>query len=222
MLSTIIKGCCNDDMKRSKDLTPDEITYNTLIDGCARMGYFENGIALMHEMQELGVTPSNFTLSVIAKLGSRSSGPDKAFELCEEISKKYQIDWNVHVYNNLIQACTATGLLQRGLRVFEQMIQNQIHPNMRTYTLLLRSCIRQKAARDAAGLIRAASGLPGAHFRVVGFGTEASQILGGLDQGLIREILDGIASYCWNEDLAATLRAELQNLPNMRGKRHLS
>merc|ERR1712190_256617 len=214
MLSTIIKGCCNDDMKRSKDLTPDEITYNTLIDGCARMGYFENGFSLMQDMQESGIMPSNFTLSVVVKLGSRSSGPDKAFELCEEISKKYQINWNVHVYNNLIQACTASGLLQRGLRVFQQMLSKQVHPNMRTYTLLLRSCIRAKAARDAAGLIRAASGLPGAHFRIVGFGTEASQILGGLDQGLIREILGGIADCCWNENLAATLRAELQNLPH--------
>jgi len=205
-----------EDMKRTKDLNPDEITYNTLIDGCARLGYFENGIALMHEMQESDVQPSNFTLSVIAKLASRSSGPDKAFELCEEISKKYQIDWNVHVYNNLIQACTATGLLQRGLRVFGQMIQNRVHPNMRTYTLLLRSCIRAKSARDAAGLIRAASGLPGAHFRVVEFGTAASQISGGLDQGLLREILGGIADCCWNEDLAATLHAELQNLPHLQ------
>jgi len=221
--STIIKGYCNEgqiekalelfeDMKRTKDLTPDEIAYNVLIDGCARMGYFEEGIAVMHDMQESGVPPSNYTFVAIAKLGSRSGGPDKAFELCEEVAKNHQINWNVHVYNNLIRACTASGLLQRGLRVFEQMLHKHVHPNMQTYTLLLRSCIRQKAARDAAGLIRAASGLPGAHFRISEFGVAAYQIAGGLDQTLIKETLEGIASFCWNEELAATLRTELQNL----------
>merc|ERR1719195_2558589 len=90
--STILKGYCNErsiekalelleDMKKTTEFRPDEITYNTLLDGCARVGLYDRGVALLSEMQQEGVRPSNFTLSVLAKLATRSKRPDLAFEL---------------------------------------------------------------------------------------------------------------------------------------------
>ena len=51
-------------------------------------------------MQEAGVRPSNFTLSVLVKLASRSHRLERALELCEEISRKCRFRLNIHVYNN--------------------------------------------------------------------------------------------------------------------------
>merc|ERR1712032_1390749 len=116
--STILKGYCQvnrldrafellQEMKRSTKYRPDEITYNTLIDGCARHCLYDKGVLLLREMQEAGVRPSNFTLSVLVKLARRSRQPEKAFELCKELAQQYNLRLNVHVYNNLIHACTS-------------------------------------------------------------------------------------------------------------------
>merc|ERR1719145_143564 len=93
--STILKGYCQenrlekafqllDEMKLTKDFRPDEIAYNTLLDGCARHGLFERGMGLLQDMEDAGVAPSNFTLSVLVKLANRSHRVEKAFELCED------------------------------------------------------------------------------------------------------------------------------------------
>merc|ERR1719221_1027350 len=77
--STILKGYCQEnrldqafdlleDMKKTRQFTPDEIAYNTLLDGCARHGYYDKGMAVLKDMQVTGVAPSSFTLSVLVKL----------------------------------------------------------------------------------------------------------------------------------------------------------
>merc|ERR1719507_519013 len=106
-------------MKRSSALSPDEVTYNTLLDGCARYGMLDRGLGLLKDMQEADVTPSNFTLTVLVKLANRSKKPDLGFELCSQLSEKYNIRLNMHVYNNLVHACTAHCNLSRAFEVFE-------------------------------------------------------------------------------------------------------
>eukprot|EP00408_Alexandrium_pacificum_P066515 CAMPEP_0171177104 /NCGR_PEP_ID=MMETSP0790-20130122/12071_1 /TAXON_ID=2925 /ORGANISM="Alexandrium catenella, Strain OF101" /LENGTH=903 /DNA_ID=CAMNT_0011641999 /DNA_START=90 /DNA_END=2797 /DNA_ORIENTATION=- len=126
--STIVKGYCQenrldkafellDAMKKSKHFRPDEITYNTLIDGCAQRGMYEQGMKLLDEMQEAGVSPSNFTLSVVVKLANRAKRPERAFELAEELSRKYHLQLNVHVFDNLVHACTNHGDMRRAVQV---------------------------------------------------------------------------------------------------------
>mmetsp|Transcript_92026 Transcript_92026/g.238425 ORF Transcript_92026/g.238425 Transcript_92026/m.238425 type:complete len:1020 (+) Transcript_92026:84-3143(+) len=223
--STVIKGYCQDnrvdkafevleDMKRSADFTPDEVTYNTLLDGCARYGMLDRGMALLRNMEGAGVTPSNFTLSVLVKLANRSKRPEMAFELCSELSSKYSIRLNMHVYNNLVHACTAHGNLPRALEVFEQMLGERVRPDVRTYTLLLRSCISSRAASEAVGLLRAGAGLGGAPSRFLPCGSAGAQPKGGLTSELVTEALEGIAISCGKEDLALGL---LQDLKGVRG-----
>merc|ERR1719281_928426 len=93
-------------LKKDPYLKPDEIMYNSLLDGCARNGLVDEGLRLLGEMQAKGVNPSNFTLSVLVKLLSRAKKPlEQSFDLVREISQKYRFKPNVHVYTNLIQAC---------------------------------------------------------------------------------------------------------------------
>jgi len=218
----IIKGHCQENrlekalelfgtMKQSTKFRPDEITYNTLIDGCAQQGLFEQGMRLLKEMQEVGVPPSSFTLSVLVKLATRSWRPEKAFELCETLSRRYRLRLNVHVYNNLVHACTASGDTQRALRVFEQMLLDKVRPDIRTYTLLLRGCLGAGEAQDAAGLLRAAVGLRGAHPRVASFGATALQLHGGLPADLLSEVMERLAGPCGEQRLAMQLFSDLRS-----------
>merc|ERR1719444_492150 len=174
----------------------------------------ERGLALLKDMQEARVTPSNFTLSVLVKLANRSRRPERAFELCSELSSKYSIRLNMHVYNNLVHACTAHGNLPRALEVFEQMLGERVRPDVRTYTLLLRGCIGAGAMTEAAGLLRAAAGLRGAPSRFLPYGASGAQPKGGLTAELVTESLEDMAASCGKEQLALEL---LQDLKSVRG-----
>merc|ERR1719174_973161 len=107
--STMIKGHCQsgdiqtafsllEQMKRETSLKPDEIMYNSLLDGCAQNSLIDEGLRLLAEMQAEGVQPSNFTLSVLVKLMNRARKLDQAFSLVRELSQKYNFKPNVHVY----------------------------------------------------------------------------------------------------------------------------
>merc|ERR1719498_172398 len=153
--SAILKGYCQtnrldeafellEDMKRTTKLEPDEIMYNTLLDGCARQGLYDRGMALLEKMKKSGVRPSNFTLSVLVKLANRGKKLEKAFEICEELTAKHGFRLNVHVYDNLIQACINHRDLQRATSVLERMLRERVRPDVRTYSLLLRACVEER------------------------------------------------------------------------------
>jgi len=204
--STIIKGYCQqprldrafellEHMKTSGNLRPDEITYNTLIDGCARHCFFDRGVALLEEMQVAGIPPTNFTLSVIVKLANRCKKLEQAFNLCDQVSKKYNFRLNVHVYANLVHACTNRGDMKRAFDVFRQMVDEGVRPDQRTITLLFRGCLATRDPEGAAGLLHAALGSPGTwHPQLMGISAEAIQPPGGLTHAFMVEALDSIAT----------------------------
>merc|ERR1719214_182494 len=104
--STMLKGHCQmgnvqkgfatlAQMRKDTRLKPDEIMYNSLLDGCAQNNLVDEGLRLLEEMQNEGVAPSNFTLSILVKLMNRARRLDRAFSIVEEISKKYRFHPNV-------------------------------------------------------------------------------------------------------------------------------
>merc|ERR550537_1560573 len=92
---------------------------------------------------------------------NRARKLDCAFSVVEKVTLKYRFKPNVHVYTNLVQACVSNRSLRRGLQTLEQMARERVAPDARTYTILLRGCLQVGALDEAAGLLRAACGLPG-------------------------------------------------------------
>lgn len=225
----ILKGYCQasqfdnayalyEDMKRHPGVKPDEVTYNTLLDGCARQGLYDKGMQVLQEMQESGVRPSNFTLTVLAKLATRSKKYAKAFELVEELAKQYRLKPNVHVYGNLMQAAAQLEDSEKILRVMEDMLRSHVRPDARTYTMALRGCLQAGAVQDAAGLLRAACGLRGAHPRLVSFGTSLLRPCAGtcLTTELLTEVLESIWSQSGDARLASHLLNDLSRQTDVR------
>merc|ERR1719343_1610539 len=114
---------------KTKSLKPDEVIYNTLLDGCARFWQWERGLAVVREMQEVGVPPSNFTLSVLVKLANRCRRPREAFSLTEGLATKYNIRLNIHVYNNLINACTLCADMPESFKLLERLLNERVRPD---------------------------------------------------------------------------------------------
>jgi len=222
--STMLKGHCQhgsmetafsilEQMKKEASLKPDEIMYNSLLDGCAQHSLVDEGLNLLNTMQSEGVKPSNFTLSILVKLMNRARRLNQAFSIVEEITHKYNFQPNVHVYTNLVQACVSNQQLARGVALLEKMVQEQITPDGRTYTILVRASISRGLFQQAVGLIRGALGLKDA----LPFLKHPIAVCWNLDTALINESLCSIADYGHADDMAAPLLASIkQQAPKVR------
>eukprot|EP00928_Gymnodinium_smaydae_P031835 TRINITY_DN2323_c0_g1_i1.p1 TRINITY_DN2323_c0_g1~~TRINITY_DN2323_c0_g1_i1.p1 ORF type:complete len:748 (-),score=162.31 TRINITY_DN2323_c0_g1_i1:58-2301(-) len=169
--SSVIKGYCQDgrldqafqvldEVNRSPNLRPDEFTYNSLIDGCARASLYDRGMQVYEQMQNSGIRPSNFTLSVLVKLAGRARRLDSAFRLCEEVGKDYGFKLNIHVFDNLLQACLINNDFPRAVGVLRQMVTAGVRPDKRTYKLLLGGTLQNRDVPGTVWLLRALAGLP--------------------------------------------------------------
>jgi pentatricopeptide repeat protein len=225
--SAVLKGYCQENkldkafelletMKGSKHVQPDELVYNTLLDGCARQALYKRGMQVFAEMEERGVKPSNFTLSVLVKLANRGHHLEEAFALCATISEKYRFRLNVHVYNNLIQACIAHKDRPRGLEVAHEMMLKEVRPDARTYTMLLRGFNFSEDGAAVEGLLRAALGLPEAHPMLADLEPETVRLESPLSADIISEVLQSLAprSRCCNERMVRLL-SELRHVPGL-------
>jgi len=215
--STIIKGHCHagdiqlgfsvlKEMQRDTKLKPDEIMYNSLLDGCAQNNLFAEGQELLKEMLKSGIPPSNFTLSIMVKLLNRARKIEEAFDLVKEITQKYKFKPNLHVYTNLIQGCIGNRQLSRALTVLENMIKDRVQPDGRTYSVLIRACFYQDSYEQGASLLRAALGLPGA----LQLPDSRLATCYYADSSLVNETLMTLADRGYAKTLAAPLLADIK------------
>jgi len=215
--STMLKGHCQcgdiqtafsilQQMKEDAELKPDEIMYNSLLDGCAQNNMPDEGLKLLQEMRDSGVKPSNFTLSILVKLMNRARRLNQAFSIVEEITHQYNIYPNVHVYTNLVQACVQNQQLAKGMNVLERMIKEQVSPDNRTYSILLRANISRGCYDDAAGLLRGALGLEGS----LQFLRNKTAICQNLEHSLVNETLSGLADHGRAQELALPLLSAIK------------
>lgn len=225
----ILKGYCQEgnldkayellkSMREATDFRPDEIMYNSLLDGCARQGLWERANSVLVEMEEAGIKPSNFTLSVLVKVGRRSTCKlESIFTVCEDMSSRYGFRFNVHVYTNLVHACVDRKDWSKAMSVFVDMLRDRVRPDTRTYTVMLKGLVQAGERKAADGLLRAALGLPRAHpdlLAAVDNNSSRLRLDSSLPKPLVAEIVDGIVSSCdrSEEDLGARLLQDVKGL----------
>merc|ERR1719327_1443258 len=131
--STLVKGYCQagdidkgyqvlNEMVTSGVHEPDEILYNSLLDGCAKQHRVDDALKLLEDMHKHHVRPSNFTLSILVKLLGRSRRLNQAFSMVEETCKRFDLQANIHVYTCLIFACFQNRQMPRALQLHDSMI----------------------------------------------------------------------------------------------------
>mmetsp|Transcript_99372 Transcript_99372/g.296946 ORF Transcript_99372/g.296946 Transcript_99372/m.296946 type:complete len:278 (+) Transcript_99372:2-835(+) len=215
--STVVKGHCQSGniqeafavlqkMRRETSLKPDEVMYNSMLDGCAQQCLIDEGLQLLEQMQAEGVRPSNFTLSVLVKLFSRSRKLDRAFSAVRELAAKYRLRPNVHVHTNLIQACVNARQSGRAVGCFEQMVQEGVQPNERTYAILLRGLLAAGQHDTVAGLIRTALSLEGG---LPALARHRSTAACSLDGSIVNQTIAGLAEGCQTQ-LASELLTQIR------------
>merc|ERR1719502_856996 len=196
---TLVKGHCLSgsvdqafeilaEMRASGKHKPDEILFNSLLDGCAKEHRLEDAMALYEEMKQANVSPSNFTLCTLVKLLGRARRLEQAFAIVEELSEKNGLKPNIQVFTCLIQACIHNRQLQKALELHDEVITENCQPDQKTYNVLVRGCMWGGNLQKAVEMVRCAYLLPGHRFMVPSrvYGVEAKvleELVMKLNQG---------------------------------------
>eukprot|EP00931_Biecheleriopsis_adriatica_P109517 TRINITY_DN8377_c0_g1_i1.p1 TRINITY_DN8377_c0_g1~~TRINITY_DN8377_c0_g1_i1.p1 ORF type:complete len:853 (-),score=199.84 TRINITY_DN8377_c0_g1_i1:178-2736(-) len=170
--STIIKGYCISgdvtralsvlkEMKQDGHFTPDEIMYNSLLDGCAKQRNLPEALRVFEEMQDANIKPSNFTLSILVKLLGNARRLGQAIQTVQELSAKHGLRLNIQVYTCLVHACIQNRRLERALAVHEDLIKERCHADEKFYGVLVKGCLQLHQPLKAIDVIRAAYKLSG-------------------------------------------------------------
>jgi pentatricopeptide repeat protein len=141
---------------RQRQIQPDSIVYNSLLDGCAKKQMVGLCEKVVNDMQEADVRLSNHSVSILVKLYGRSRNLEKAFKVVDEIPKKYGFVPNVAVFTCLMQACIWNGSLDKALALQSQMLKERQYPDEKTYSTLLRGALRAGRVEACTNLIYAA------------------------------------------------------------------
>merc|ERR1740123_145946 len=171
--STIVKGYCAEgdvdrafnileDMKQDNKFAPDEIMYNSILDGCAKQHRVDDALRILEEMKANGVSPSNYTLSILVKLLGHARRLTQAFQMVEDLSSQNNFRPNVQVYTCLVQACVLNRRLEKALSLHETMLADVgCRVDDKFYAVLARGCLQLPQPLKAAEVVRAAFHLPG-------------------------------------------------------------
>merc|ERR1719208_341559 len=113
-------------------------------------------------MKSSGVSPSNYTLSILVKLLGHARRLTQAFKMVEDMSSQNNFRPNVQVYTCLVQACVLNRRLERALSLHETMLADQgCRVDDKFYAVLARGCLQLHQPLKAAEVVRAAFHLPG-------------------------------------------------------------
>jgi len=196
--STLIKGyCAAGDMQsafevfrqlRSGSEAPDEVVYNTLLDGCLQAGLADEGENLVETMMDQGLAPSVYTLSSLVKILAGAKRLDRAFKVCEHASSRFRFRLNAQLQTALLQACITCKAYDRGARFYLKTHKDRLSADKKICQSLIRGLVYTGKVELAADLLRAMLGISGASEAASQH--RASQ---DFDQALSMEVLKALA-----------------------------
>merc|ERR1719218_126755 len=130
------------EMRKAGKFQPDEVLYNSLLDGCAKEHRLQEALDLFSTMRARGVRPSNFTLCTLVKLLGRARRLPQAFGILDELCGAGGLRPNVQVYTCLMTACMDNGQLDKALHLQNEVINGGCQPDAKLYNALVRGCLK--------------------------------------------------------------------------------
>lgn len=131
----------NEMLKPGVNIQPDEMTLTSVISACSQLGYMDFGIWIELYMKKHGIQMDDHLANAFIDMYAKSGNIDKAHELFCGLRKK-----DVVSYSAMISGCGVNGKAADAIRLFEEMLNAGICPNLVTYKGLL-------TAYDHVGLV---------------------------------------------------------------------
>lgn len=135
-------------------LEPNARSYAALIAACGRARRLVDGLAVYEEMKARHITPDGAVFGELIQACARCQQPEKAFELFDEIQAEYYLSPNRRAYASLIIACSASGDVQRAIKVLGDMEDAGLSPMVHEYNALLAVCAEARDGDSAFDVLK--------------------------------------------------------------------
>merc|ERR1719389_563736 len=114
------------------------VTYNTLLDACARCGCMGRAPKLVADMRAAGIVPDTITYSTLVKGHCFSGDIDEAFAVLKEMRDTDGLVPDEVLYNSLLDGCAKEHRLQEALDLFATMRAEGVRPSNFTLCTLVK------------------------------------------------------------------------------------
>jgi len=123
------------------------VTYNVLMDACARSGVMSRVPSLLADMERQGVTPSLITYSTLIKGYCQEKNLDKAFELLETMQHNTDYKPEEFCYNALLSGCVRLAMYDRGFALLDEMERTAVKPSHCTLAISVKLVSQAKGLK---------------------------------------------------------------------------
>ncbi|XP_071703246.1 pentatricopeptide repeat-containing protein At4g22760 [Rutidosis leptorrhynchoides] len=115
------------------NIQPDKMTLATVISTCSQLGDLSLG-SWIHEcyMKQMGIAMDDHLRTALIDLYAKCGFIDKAFKLFQKMNNK-----DVVAYTAMILGCGINGKEQIAIKLFDEMMESEIRPNLVTFSGLL-------------------------------------------------------------------------------------
>ncbi|KAL8443950.1 hypothetical protein Emed_006493 [Eimeria media] len=129
------------------------VTYNSLLDVCARVGAMDRAAMLLDDMLKNGVKPDLITFSTIIKGYCAHGQMDKGLLLLKAMKQK-NISPDGVLYNSLLDGCVRAGRSSLCLELWREMQAQRIKPSNFTLSILIKLHGRMRQLQVAFELVK--------------------------------------------------------------------
>ncbi|KAL8431786.1 hypothetical protein Efla_005008 [Eimeria flavescens] len=168
MYSTLIKGCAQSkqaggrlldqalvlfEEMAAQGVEVNTVTYNSLLDVCARVGAMDRAAMLLDDMLKKGIKPDLITFSTIIKGYCAHGQMDKGLLLLKAMRQK-NINPDGVLYNSLLDGCVRAGRSSLCLELWREMQAQRIKPSNFTLSILIKLHGRMRQLQVAFDLVK--------------------------------------------------------------------
>lgn len=121
------------EMANDVGISPDVVSYNTLIDGCILVDDSAGALAYFNEMRTRGIAPTKISYTTLMKAFAFSGQPKLANKVFDEMLKDPKVKVDQVAWNMLVEGYCKMGLIEEAKKVVERMREHGYHPNVSTY-----------------------------------------------------------------------------------------
>jgi len=121
------------------------VTFNALVDACARCGHMHRVPTLLHDMQQQGIEPNVITYSTILKGHCQAGDVELGFEVLDRMKRETQLKPDEIMYNSLLDGCARGNLYDRGMDLLAEMEQAGVRPSNFTLSILVKLAAVQES-----------------------------------------------------------------------------
>ncbi|KAI3448593.1 hypothetical protein Pfo_005258 [Paulownia fortunei] len=119
-------------LKPNVNIQPDKMTLASAISACSQLGDSKYGTWIESYMRESGIRMDDHLATSFIDLYAKCGNIDKAYELFNGLQKR-----DLVAYTAMILGCGINGRVKEAIKLFEEMMDADIIPNLVTFTGIL-------------------------------------------------------------------------------------